>query len=75
LPRRIDPAPAGYVTLLGSPLTRPSGRALGNAHPELLFNTVSLAGAVAVLTLILGVSTAWLVVRFDFPAGGSGKRR
>ena len=34
--------------------------------PELLINTVSLAGAVAVLTLLLGVSTAWMVTRFDF---------
>jgi iron(III) transport system permease protein len=35
--------------------------------PELLINTVSLAGTVAVLTVLLGVSTAWMVTRFDFP--------
>jgi iron(III) transport system permease protein len=35
--------------------------------PELLSNTVSLAAAVAVLTLILGVSTAWIVTRFEVP--------
>ena len=35
--------------------------------PELLLNTVALAGAVAVLTLVLGVSTAWMVTRFEFP--------
>lgn len=34
--------------------------------PELLANTVSLAGTVAALTLVLGVSTAWVVTRFDF---------
>ena len=35
--------------------------------PELLLNTVALAGAVALLTLGLGVSTAWMVTRFEFP--------
>jgi iron(III) transport system permease protein len=35
--------------------------------PELLWNTVSLAGAVALLTLVLGVLTAWMVTRFEFP--------
>jgi iron(III) transport system permease protein len=35
--------------------------------PELLSNTVSLAALVSMLTLLLGVSTAWLVVRYDFP--------
>ncbi len=35
--------------------------------PELLWNTFSLAGGVAVLTLVLGVSLAWLVARLDFP--------
>ena len=34
--------------------------------PELLTNTVSLAGAVSLLTLLLGVSTAWIVTRFEF---------
>ena len=35
--------------------------------PELLFNTVSLAASVAVITLVLGVSTAWMVTRVEFP--------
>lgn len=35
--------------------------------PELLTNTVSLAGTVAALTLVVGVSTAWIITRFDFP--------
>ncbi len=35
--------------------------------PELLANTVSLAATVSLLTLLLGVSTAWIVTRFDFP--------
>lgn len=35
--------------------------------PELLWNTSTLAGAVALLALALGVSTAWIVTRFEFP--------
>ena len=35
--------------------------------PELLTNTVRLSASVAWLTLILGVSTAWLVTRVEFP--------
>lgn len=35
--------------------------------PELVSNTVWLAASVALLTLVLGVSTAWLVARVDFP--------
>jgi len=35
--------------------------------PELLWNTATLAGGVAIGTLILGVSLAWLVVRLEFP--------
>jgi iron(III) transport system permease protein len=35
--------------------------------PELLTNTIRLAASVAVLTLLLGVSTAWLVTRVEFP--------
>jgi iron(III) transport system permease protein len=60
--------PLGYVTVLA--LTADPAvwaRLWATRIPELLFNTVSLAAAVAVLTLILGVATAWLVVRFDFP--------
>src|SRR5678816_4248416 len=35
--------------------------------PELLTNTVRLSASVACLTLVLGVSTAWLVTRIEFP--------
>ncbi len=35
--------------------------------PELLTNTVSLAAGVSLAACVLGVSLAWLVVRFDFP--------
>ncbi len=35
--------------------------------PELLWNTISLAGAVVLLSLVLGVSTAWIVTRCEFP--------
>jgi iron(III) transport system permease protein len=35
--------------------------------PELVANTVQLAAAVAAMALVLGVSTAWLVTRLDFP--------
>ncbi len=34
--------------------------------PELFFNTVSLAFGVGLLTLILGVSLAWFITRYDF---------
>src|SRR5436309_8184001 len=34
--------------------------------PELLFNTVSLAVSVSAGTFVLGVSLAWLVVRYNF---------
>lgn len=60
--------PLGYVTLLAVTADQAVWSRLWSTRiPELLWNTVSLAGAVAVLTLILGVSTAWLVVRFEFP--------
>ncbi|MDE3224411.1 MAG: iron ABC transporter permease, partial [Nitrospirota bacterium] len=36
--------------------------------PELLLNTGALALSVSASTLLLGVSLAWLVVRYDFPA-------
>ncbi|MFO0774353.1 MAG: iron ABC transporter permease [Nitrospiraceae bacterium] len=35
--------------------------------PELLWNTATLATGVGILTLLLGVSLAWLVTRLDFP--------
>jgi iron(III) transport system permease protein len=60
--------PLGYVTTLAiSADTAVWRRLWATRIPELLTNTVSLAGAVALLTLLLGVSTAWLVTRFEFP--------
>lgn len=43
------------------------GRLWATRIPELLWNTVSLAAGVAGITLVLGVSTAWLVTRVEFP--------
>jgi len=60
--------PLGYVTaqaLSADPVVW--SRLWATRIPELLFNTVSLAASVAVVTLVLGVSTAWLVTRVDFP--------
>lgn len=60
--------PLGYVTVLAVSADQAVWQRLWATRiPELLTNTVSLAGAVAVLTLLLGVSTAWVVTRFDFP--------
>ena len=53
--------PLGYVTaqaLSADPVVW--SRLWATRIPELLFNTVSLAASVAVITLVLGVSTAWL---------------
>lgn len=59
--------PLGYVTTLALSADPAVWQRLWTTRiPELLFNTVSLAGAVAVLTLVLGVSTAWMITRFDF---------
>src|SRR6476660_2464052 len=60
--------PLGYVTaqaLSADPIVW--SRLWATRIPELLFNTVSLAASVAVITLVLGVSTAWLVTRVEFP--------
>lgn len=60
--------PLGYVTaqaLSADPAVW--SRLWATRIPELLFNTVSLAASVAVITLALGVSTAWLVTRVEFP--------
>jgi iron(III) transport system permease protein len=43
------------------------GRLWSTRIPELLANTGSLALSVAAGTFLLGVSLAWLVVRYDFP--------
>ncbi|WP_455379512.1 ABC transporter permease [Petrachloros mirabilis] len=60
--------PLGYVTsqaLRADPVVW--SRLWTTRIPELLSNTIWLAGTVACLTLILGVSTAWIVTRLEFP--------
>ena len=60
--------PLGYVTSLALSADVAIWHRLWTTRvPDLLLNTVSLAGAVALLTLVLGVSTAWMVTRFEFP--------
>jgi iron(III) transport system permease protein len=60
--------PLGYVTTLALSADPAVWQRLWATRvPELLLNTVSLAGAVALLTLLLGVATAWMVTRFEFP--------
>jgi len=60
--------PLGYVTTLALSADPAVWQRLWTTRvPELLLNTVSLAGAVALITLMLGVSTAWMVTRFEFP--------
>lgn len=60
--------PLGYVTALALSADAAIWHRLWTTRiPELLLNTVSLAGAVALLTFVLGVSTAWMVTRFEFP--------
>jgi iron(III) transport system permease protein len=60
--------PLGYVTTLALSADSAVWHRLWTTRvPELLWNTVSLAGTVALLTLILGVLTAWMVTRFEFP--------
>jgi iron(III) transport system permease protein len=59
--------PLGYVTSLALSADAAVWHRLWTTRvPELLINTVSLAGAVAVFTLLVGVSTAWMVTRFEF---------
>ena len=60
--------PLGYVTsqaLSADPAVW--NRLWTTRIPELLTNTISLSASVACLTLLLGVSTAWLVTRIEFP--------
>ena len=60
--------PLGYVTsqaLSADPTVW--SRLWTTRIPELLTNTIRLAASVALLTLVLGVSTAWLVTRVEFP--------
>lgn len=60
--------PLGYVTsqaLQADPAVW--NRLWSTRVPELISNTIWLAASVAFLTFILGVSTAWLVTRVEFP--------
>ena len=60
--------PLGYITALACAADLATWYRLWTTRvPELLWNTISLAGAVALCTLVLGVSTAWVVTRFEFP--------
>lgn len=60
--------PLGYVaTLAVSADPAVWQRLWATRIPELLYNTVSLAALVSGLTLLLGVSTAWVVSRYEFP--------
>ena len=45
-------------------------RIWSNWLPVLLGNTLGLGAAVALVTLVLGTSLAWLVTRYDFPGKG-----
>lgn len=38
--------------------------------PQLFANTVALGASVALVTLLLGASLAWIVTRYDFPGRG-----
>jgi iron(III) transport system permease protein len=60
--------PLGYVTsqaLSADPAVW--SRLWTTRIPELLTNTIRLSATVACLTLVLGVSSAWLVTRVEFP--------
>lgn len=60
--------PLGYVTsqaLQADPAVW--NRLWSTRVPELMSNTIWLAASVAFFTLILGVSTAWVVTRVEFP--------
>jgi iron(III) transport system permease protein len=60
--------PLGYVTSQALLADRAVwSRLWATRIAELISNTVGLASGVAFLTLILGVSTAWLVTRVEFP--------
>ncbi len=60
--------PLGYVTALALSADPAVWQRLWATRiPELLSNTVWLAVAVSALTLVLGVSTAWIVTRYEFP--------
>ncbi len=60
--------PLWFVILKSSELDFSQWQQLwSNRLPELLWNTLSLAILVAITCLVLGVSTAWWISRFDFP--------
>ena len=54
-----------YVALTAAPTVW--SRLWSTRIPELLWNTLSLATGVALTTLLLGVSLAWITVRYEFP--------
>ncbi|MEX5213059.1 MAG: iron ABC transporter permease [Nitrospiraceae bacterium] len=60
--------PLGYV-LVQAATTDPAlwSRLWRTRLPELLINTASLAVTVSGVTLLLGLSLAWLVTRYEFP--------
>lgn len=59
--------PLAYVALLALSAGLPVwSRLWGTRIPELLINTVWLAVSVSAGTLLLGVSLAWFVVRYEF---------
>lgn len=61
-------SPVLYISYLASQADGATwGRLWATRVPELLWNTLSLAASVSVLTFILGFSLAWLVVRYEFP--------
>lgn len=60
--------PLTYVLYLALSAGTPVWQRLWTTRiPELLSNTAALAAGVSIGTLLLGVSLAWLVVRFEFP--------
>jgi iron(III) transport system permease protein len=60
--------PLGYVTSQALSADAAVWNRLWTTRiPELLSNTIWLSASVACLTLVLGVSTAWLVTRVEFP--------
>ena len=60
--------PTGYIIYVAVTATPAVWTRLWSTRiPELLGNTLSLAAGVALTTLVLGVSLAWITVRYDFP--------
>ena len=54
-----------YVALTAAPAVW--SRLWSTRIPELLWNTLSLATSVSLTTFVLGVSLAWIMVRYEFP--------